>query len=290
MRFLLLRLFSLCFLFAGASSLQAQLEVKLSFERESYVSLEPIEAVVTIRNNVGKDVVLGGAGGASWLNFQAHDTSGIPVSVIRAVDVPPLVLRNGETLQRKFQLDRHYFLSETGTYIVRAAAYFPELEKHNVSRPVRFNILQPRPPVWQEVFAMPGGKGGYRRFQVFLFNDTKKTFVYLSVVDEGTKMVMSRTPLGSVMVEKDVQPALDQDKNLHLIYLSSPTLYVYQQIDPGGRVADRKFYLTEKGQPKLIKEPSGKVSILGGVLYDPLAQPQTPAFRKLSDRPPGLSR
>ncbi len=265
----------------------AQLEVSLTLERTNYVSLETIEATVTIKNTVGKDVVLGGQGGASWLNFQIHDTSGTPASPIRAVAVAPMMLRNGETLQRKFPLDRFFFLSDSGTYIIRAAAWFPELQKHNYSRPIRFNVQQPRSPRWQEVFAVPDGRG-YRRFQIFTFNDTTKSYVFLSVIDEDTKMVMSRTPLGTVIMDKEVQPALDQQKHLHIVYMSSPTMYVYQQVSPAGNVTDRKYFLASKGQPRLIKNPQGTVSISGGTVYDPLLAPRSDPFRKLSDRPAGL--
>jgi hypothetical protein len=279
--------FGLLALIVAAPLAVAQLEVSLSLERGNYVSLEAIEATVTVKNSVGKDVVLGGPGGNPWLNFQIHDTSGALANPIRAVNVQPMVLRNGESLQRKFQLDRLYYLSESGTYIIRAAAYFPELEKYNLSRPHRFNVQQPRPAKWQEVFAVPGGRG-YRRFQIFTFNDTTKAYVCLSVIDEETKMVMSRTALGSVMVEKEIQPALDRNKHLHIVYLGTPTLYVYQQVDPVGNITDRKYYLAAKGVPKLIKNPDGSVLISGGSIYDPSLQPKGDSFRKLSDRPPGL--
>lgn len=286
-----MRALSAIFCILGLAALvgraSAQLEVNLTFERDNYVSLETIEATVTIKNSVGKDVVLGGPGGSSWLNFQITDTSGAPANPIRGVSVPNMVVRNGESLQRKFPLQRFFYLSESGTYIVRAAAYFPELEKFNTSRPVRFNVQQPRPPKWQEVFAIPGERG-YRRFQVFTFNDTTKSYVCLSVIDEGTKMVMSRTALGSVMVEKDVQPALDPQKNLHLIYMSTPTMYVYQQVSPSGNITERKFYLASKGAPKLVKTADGSVMIEGGMVYDPSLQPRGDPFRKMSERPVGV--
>ena len=278
---------SLLGLAACAGSAFAQLEVTLAFERDNYVSLETIEATVTIKNTVGKDVVLGGPGGSSWLNFQITDTSGAPANPIRPVSVPNMVLRNGESLQRKFPLERSFYLSESGTYIVRAAAYFPDLEKFNLSRPMRFNVQQPRPPKWQEVFATPGGRG-YRRFQVFTFNDTTKAYVCLSVIDEATKMVMSRTALGTVMTEKEVQPALDPQKHLHLVYMSTPTMYVYQQVSPEGNVTDRKYYLAAKGAPKLVKNADGNVMIEGGTVYDPSQQPKTDPFRKMSERPVGV--
>jgi hypothetical protein len=90
------------------------------------------------------------------------------------------------------------------------------------------------------------------------------------------------------MVEKEIQPALDPNKHLHIVYLGTPTLYVYQQVDPVGNITDRKYYLAAKGVPKLIKNPDGSVLISGGSIYDPSLQPKGDSFRKLSDRPPGL--
>ncbi len=281
-------LLALAAFFSGTHRATAQLDISMTLERQNYVSLESIEATVTVKNTVGKDVVLGGPNGTTWLNFQIFDTTGTPASTIKPVPAAPLVLRAGQSLQRKFELNRYYYLSESGTYIVRAVAYFPDLEKYNQSRPKRFNVQQPRSPKFQEVFAVPG-EAGYRRYQVFTLTDTTKTYVCLSVVDENTQMVLSRTTLGSVMMEKEIQPAIDSQQHLHLIYLGTPTLYVYQQIDALGNVTDLKYYKLSAGQPKLIKQPDGQVAILGGQVFDPSQQPEDDGFRRLSDRPAGLA-
>ena len=283
MRNLALLLSILTFI-SGAPRALAQLEVSISLGRDNYVSLENIEATVTVKNTVGKDVVLGGKGGASWLNFQIHNSNGVHVTAIRAPILEPLMIRNGQSLKKKFSLDRHYYLSDSGSYIVRAAAWFPDLEKHLVSQPKRFTVQSPRTPKWQEVFAVPDA-GGYRRFQVSTFDDTNKSLVCLSVLDEETKMVMSRSALGPVILEKDIQPALDNRKHLHLVYLSTPGLYVYQQMDPTGRIIDLKYFQAEKSAPKLVKNPDGSVDIAGGTPFDPNAPPKDDGIRKLSDRP-----
>ena len=90
------------------------------------------------------------------------------------------------------------------------------------------------------------------------------------------------------MTEKDVQPALDSKKHLHLIYMSTPTMYVYQQINPSGNITERRYYLAAKGAPKLIKAATGDVVIEGGMVYDPSQQPKGDPFRKMSERPVGV--
>lgn len=270
----------------------AQLQVDLKLDRENYISLEKITATVTVTNNVGKDVVLGGPSETSWLNFQIHDSHGEPVSPLRPVPVSPLMLRNGESVKREFSLDTHYYLSDTANYIVRAAAYFPELQKFNVSTPKGFTVQPPRRPSWEEVFSVPasaGVPGGYRKYQIFTFNDVTKSYLYCTLIDETNQMVLSRRPLGEIVPDRVLQPVVDRNKRLNLVYQTSPSLYTYQQVDPGGSVTSEKFYVASKGAPKLIKEADGATAILGGVAFDPKAAARKQdAFRRLTDRPAGI--
>lgn len=276
------------------TSASAQLKLELSLERQNYISLEAIQATVTVTNNVGKNVVLGGPSETSWLNFQIKNTHGDPVSSLRPLPVAPLLLRNGESVKRTFSLDQHYYLSDTDNYIVSAAAYFPELQKYNVSSPVRFGVQPPRRTLWEEVFSVPESAGvpaGYRRFQIFIFNDVEKSYLYFSLLDEATKLVIHRAPLGTVVPDRDVQRIVDRNKRLNVIYQASPSIYTYQQIDAGASITATKYYLGSKGRPKLVNEPDGATAILGGMVFDPEAQKQADkdSFRKLSDRPANLS-
>ncbi|MES2706488.1 MAG: hypothetical protein V4726_07790 [Verrucomicrobiota bacterium] len=273
-------------------SASAQLAVTMTMDRENYISLETITTTVTVTNNVGKDVVLGGPGGTSWLDFQIHNSHGEPISAVRAVPVAPLMLRNGESLKRSFSLDKHYYLSESATYNVRAAAYFPELQKYNVSNPVRFTVQAPRRPSWEEVFSVPASAGvpaGYRKYQLFTFNDLTKSWLYCTLIDESTQSVLARVPLGEIVPDRILQPVVDRNKRLNLIYQTTPSLYTYLQVDPAGRVTSQKFYSASKGAPKLVKQSDGATAIFGGQVYDPRADAQRKnAIRKLSDRPAGI--
>lgn len=270
----------------------AQLQVELKLDRENYISLEKITATVTVTNNVGKDVVLGGPSETSWLNFQIHDSRGEPVSPLRPVPVSPLILRNGESVKRDFSLDKHYYLSETANYIVRAAAYFPELQKFNVSSPRGFTVQPPRRPSWEEVFSVPasaGVPGGYRKYQIFTFNDVTKSYLYCSLIDETNQMVLSRQPLGEIVPDRVLQPVVDRNKRLNLVYQTTTSLYTYQQVDPAGAVTSQKYYTAAKGAPKLVKEADGATAILGGSIFDPKAAArEANRIRKLTDRPAGL--
>lgn len=271
---------------AGCGAASAQLQVDLKMERKNFVSLEPISATVTVTNTVGKDVVLGGPGRAGWLTFEVTDNTG-PVSVLRPVDAPPIMIRSGEALTRKFDLSRHFYLSNSGTYMVKAITYFPELQRFNNSRPLRITVQEPRPPRWEDTFVVPRGfssAGKYRRYQISTFHDTEKTFLYLTIFDEETRSVLSRMPVSSVMMSREFQPLLDADKNINLLFLGSPTVWVYAKLNPDGALVQQRFYKNE-GAPRLVADVDGQAMVSGGFIYDPTVKPLAKPFRKLSDRP-----
>lgn len=275
------------FCLAGAREGAAQLGVNIGMERRNYVSLEPVQVKVTITNTVGKNVVLGGPGNTSWLTFEVNK-SGRPASVIRPVVVSPIVLRAGDSLERTFRLERHFFLSEPGSYTVRASAYFPELRRYNSSRTLSFTVQNLRPPRWEKAYVVPegfSGAGKYRRYQISTFTDLSKSLLFLSVYDEETKMVMSRNPLSDVILDREIQPLVDANQNLHILHLGSPTVWVYHKVNPEGAVEERQFYRARGGQPKLVDNGDGTVAVTGAAVYDPNAPPPRMEFRSLSDRP-----
>src|SRR6186997_2954398 len=84
-----------------APAVRAQLNVTLQIERENYVAWEAVLATVSVTNNSGNDIVLGGPNNTPWLNFVITSDSGRPVTSLAAVDAEAMMCRNGQTLQRR---------------------------------------------------------------------------------------------------------------------------------------------------------------------------------------------
>ncbi len=281
---------------ATVSPVRAQLNVTIALERKNYIAYEALPVTVTVTNTSGNDVVLGGPGGTSWLNFLVFSENGRPATGIAPPAMDSIICRNGQSLQRKFNLPRHFHLIESGIYVVKASAYFPDLQRWMNSPPARFTINQAPRPQWERTFALPAGHklaGKYRKYQLFTFHDNDRSYLYARIVDESTGMFLLTTRLSSISADRQLQPAMDPEQNLHLLCLGSPLVWAYQAISPDGVLIKQQFFRQGKGTPQLVTQASGEVMVLGGTDYDPTEKAATPpgggaVIRKLSARPAGV--
>lgn len=284
----------LLFLFA-ALPLRAQLNVTLEIERQNYVAWEPLIAKVTVTNTSGKDIVLGGPNNAPWLNFIITGDGGRPVTALVELDADAMMCRQGQSFQRSFNLPRHYHLTQPGAFVVKASAYFADLQRWVQSRPLRVTITQLARPKWEQSFALPPGHrmaGKYRRYQIFTYHDVDRSYLYVRLLDESTGMFIATYRLTSIVPDQDAQPALDASMGLHVLCLAGHQTWAYHTIDADGKVTHQEFLRSTNGIPKLITQPSGKVYVAGGESYDPLkpaaAATGTDKIRRLTDRPGGV--
>lgn len=286
---------TLLFFLLAALPLRAQLNVTLEIERQNYVAWEPLIAKVTVTNTSGKDMVLGGPNNAPWLNFIITGDGGRPVTALVELDAEAMMCRQGQSFQRSFNLPRHYHLTQPGAYVVKASAYFADLQRWLQSRPLRVTITQLARPKWEQSFALPPGHrmaGKYRRYQMFTYHDVDRSYLYVRLVDESTGMFMATYRLTSIVPDQDAQPALDASMSLHVLCLAGHQTWAYHTLDADGKVTHQEFLRSTNGIPKLISQPSGKVYVAGGSSYDPLKPPTAPTgtdkIRRLTDRPGGV--
>jgi hypothetical protein len=281
-----------------AAAVRAQLTVTVGLERTNYVAYEPLLATVTVTNTSGNDVVLGGPNNSSWLNFLITGDNGRAVTAISNPDADAIMCRAGQSLQRRFNLPRLFHLADSGTYVVKASVYFPDLQRWIPSRPSRFTVVQAPKPRWEQSFALPRGHrmaGKYRRYQLINFHDTDRSYLYVRIVDESTGMFMATFRVSSLVPDRDIQPALDGNQNLHVLCLGSPTVWVHHVVDPDGKLLGQSETYRQKSKaspPQLVTQPTGECVVLGGSVYDPTERPP-PApgdavVRRLSDRPAGV--
>ena len=288
------RLFFLLLVLA-VPHVRAQLTVTAAVERTNYVSYEPVHITVTVTNTTGNDIVLGGPNNTTWMNFVITADNGRQVTAIDSPNADAVICRAGQSLQKRFNLPRYFHLIDSGAYIVKASAYFADLQRWVSSRPVRLTINQAAKPRWERTIALPPGHklaGKYRRYQLINFHDTDRSYLYVRIIDESTGMFIATYRLSSLEPGHDIQPAIDRSQNLHVLCLGSPMVWAHQSLDPDGTVLTQKFFRQGQGAPQLVTQASGEVMVMGGTTYDPLEKPATPAgsdvIRKLSDRPAGV--
>ncbi len=289
----------------------AQLLVSIDVPRDSYVQQEPTLVTVTVENRAGKDIVLGGPGGKSWLQMEIKEISaerpeGNLLSGRNNQEPSPktLVLKDGESTQRKVDLQAFYPM-QTGQFTVNCSVYFSDLDRWvgpERSKPVL--ITSPRKPFFEQTVGTNGdtGSSSYRRYKLFsspsTFQEgalkTPRNLIYMQLVDEQNDETIQIYPIGELMRFYPPQPTTDAGGNLHVLFQSTPRMFAHAMVDAKGQLKVFDTYETVEGsRPQLVRNNSGVVAVRGGRFYDPrvevLAQQQrAKTERSLSDRPAGL--
>ena len=95
--------------------------------------------------------------------------------------------------------------------------------------------------------------GKYRRYQLFNFHDTDKSYLYVRIIDESTGAFLVTLPLNTLIPDREVQIQVGGDRSLHLLSMGSPTIWVYQVVNLDGKVLKQDFYQVKRGTPRLAQ-------------------------------------
>lgn len=278
---------------------QAQINVRLQATKQTYVAYEPIEAVLSITNRAGRDIILNGptsAGqqtGASWLTFEIKDNDNHLVSPKRVVRHEPVIIPAGQTLQRKFMINQSHPMSREGLYRVRASVYFPNLKKYFPSQEVTLNVSDGR-KIWSQVVGVPEGRtgeGGYRRYTLLTFASGAAKELYFRLHDEQTGGVRTTYSLGSVILVRNPEAQVDSNNRLHVLHMIAPRTYAHTVLEVDGKVANRDIYREDAQRPRLAASGIGDIVVINGVPESEAnASPLDADVRRLSERPQGMPR
>jgi hypothetical protein len=276
-----------------ASVAQAQIAVDLQLPKRNYIAYEPVNATVTVYNRSGRDVVLGGPSGTSWLHFQVSGYSeNIITPIANGVKMDPVMLPALGKVTRIVDLSEVYPIFDFGTYRIRASVFFPPSQQFYDSSRVNISMADGK-VIWGPVQApRPAaymGRGMERQFTLLKYRATEKTEIYVRVTDTATGGVYATYSLGELLLHIDPQATTDSSGRLHVLFYGTPQLSVHNIIDFSGKVLKRDIYKSsQESRPELMLSSVGEVGVRGGILYDPgaRAREKPTGVRSLSERPP----
>ena len=308
--------------FSGVA--QAQLEISVQMNKKTHVAHEDVTATVSVFNRAGRDVILDGPNGNSWLEFFIKNQKDEMMGSIRPITVGKRILKAGDTYTTTVVMSDHYRLSRYGTYRVSAGAYFPSQRRYYRSREVTAVVTEAR-VFWSKTVGVPSGysgAGAARKYELMTFQDYNSSHVYLRMRDQETSIVLTTFPLGRLIPFRDPQVSLDPGNRLHALFMTGHDIYRHVIVQPDGVVAASVEYKAGRADPTLTIAKDGTVRVRGGMLLEdgsqPLAKTDVPAGtghsfvdplggkpggsvtggtptgsssgggRSLSDRPPGL--
>ncbi|MFV0336921.1 MAG: hypothetical protein ACK5LK_01585 [Chthoniobacterales bacterium] len=283
MRIRLLCLFLLLTAFVPLAS--AQLQVRMDIPRTLYIKYEPILAKVQITNLSGRDLELSDSANIPWFGFTIKTAEGSPILPRnRHYSFPPMTLPAGESISRRVNLTPIYPLSGVGGYRVQATVFNRSANDYYNSKPEVLEITEGR-VLWSQRVGNP--LDGTTRIVTLLSHLFKSTTsLYLRIEDEKNSTVYCTYKLGGLLDFGKPSVEFDLQNQVHVLHQRAPKAFIYSYIGLNGEIYERAAYMETTSRPSLVKNASGAVAVVGGLIYDPkeiaAAKKKEPS---VSDRP-----
>ena len=267
----------------------AQVRVVLRLGGDVFVRHEPLLAAVQITNLAGKNMEMRNAPGRPWLEFQISRSGeetilprNNPGRGFTAVHFPA-----GQTLQHTVDLTPLYPIQDLGPHSVTAVVYSAEMNRFFSSNKALFEI-RPGRVRWSQMVGVPGSDA-LRKYSMLSERIGEHEYLYVRVEEGDGRRIYATRRIGHLLSFGRPQVELDADNILHMLFLSGPRSYIHLVTGLDGQQLGRCVYVAGQTRPMLRRDPDGEVSVVGGEIRAPRAEPAdgsgTP---RVSDRPPGV--
>jgi len=248
--------------------LWAQLRVELTFDQETYLPQEPMNAIVQIYNSSGQKLRLGRD--AEWLSFSIESVDGRIVKQIKAPDVVgEFDLPNGSRARKIVNLAEAYDLRTFGRYLITAVVHVADWGETFTNPRAKPIGIATGVTMWESTFGVPDAKASgrpeLRKFQLLQSNHRKQLSLYVRVTDESEAETYALTVLGKLLSFSKPEPQMDRFSNLHVLYQESSHSFLYFMITPDGMLLSRQTWAIGDSRPGMTLNSEGRISVTGGV-------------------------
>jgi hypothetical protein len=277
------------FLLASCALAHAQLATSISINKREYIAGEAVIAEVIITNHTGQELTLAGSSQQPWLTFVVTNNQGNPVTILKPNSFGAMKIKAGESLAKQVNLAEYFMLNSQGNFAVTAVIRDPEKRFSGAStNRILFN-LSPGRTVWTQKVGITSGKKNTetREMKVLTFSNGQKNQIYAQIADGTSGVVLRTFLLGDMLMLRKPLVTLDGERRMHVMFLSTPSMWVHCQIDTDGKLVKRDIHQTApKGDPVLMAYGDGSVRVVNSILYDAEAvAKERSKIRKISDRP-----
>jgi hypothetical protein len=279
----------LAVLLFSCAYVHAQIATSISINKREYIAGEPVIAEVIVTNHTGQELTLAGSTSQPWLTFVVTNSQGNPVAIVKPNTFGAMKIRAGESLAKQVDLTEYFLLNSQGNFAVYASITDPLKRFSSAStNRILFN-LTPGRTYWSQKIGISNGKraNDTREMKLLTFSDGRKNQLYAQVADGATGVPMRTFPLGDMLTLRKPMVTLDGQRNMHVMFLSTPSMWVHCQIDSNGKLIKRDIHKAPaKGDPVMMAYGDGSVRVVNSVLYDPeVVAKERAKIRKISDRP-----
>ena len=241
---------------------RAQVDVKLEFEQDKFLSGEKAEVLVRIANFTGAPLRLGE--NDDWIRFSVGNVSGVGVS--RKAEPEPtgaFTLKPGARATLRFDLTPLFQIDQVGRYTATATVFTGPGETHAVTAPAEFEIMR-GVVLWEREFGVVGGQGERRRYAIVQANYLRRARIFAVITNPEASVTHHVVPLGTVVSFNPPSMALDPKNRLHIFHQYGADDFVHHRILHDGTVSIRHTYVSRVGRPILGVDGTGEVAVVRG--------------------------
>ncbi len=257
--------------------------------KREYIAGESVIAEVIVTNLTGQELTLAGTTQQPWLTFVVTNNQGNPVSIVKPNVFGAMKIKTGESLAKQVDLTEYFILNSQGNFAVYATIIDPQKRFSSAStNRILFNLSPGRTYWSQKVGASDNKKAAQtREMKVLTFSNGKKNQIYAQVADGTTGIAMRTFLLGDMLMLRKPMVSIDGQRHMHVMFLSTPSMWVYCQVDSDGKLVKREIHQSApKGDPIMMAYGDGSVRVVNSMVYDQAAATEARSkVRKISDRP-----
>ena len=246
-----------------------QIGIGLKLDRHKYLSYEPIQAEITLRNDTGNTLVFDANSKENRLLLNVEDDHGLHIQPRTQTNVVAgLILGAGETRKLQFALNALFGMNRPGMYKVTAQVGHVRLSGMYEDGPVTVPVISGI-SVWSREFGLPVDNSGdpiaLRKVSLLIFPDGKHDLYALQLEDE--KSVYGVVRLGPRFGANRPQCEVDAFSNIHVLHLIRPRLVEYRVLDCNFNPKVHRYYTVNNASPKLQRDAEiGQIMVVGGEL------------------------
>lgn len=241
-------------------TVHAQVDVKLEFDQNKFLTGETSEVILRVANFTGSPLRLGER--PDWLQFSVENVSGVGVARIADLEeTGAFTLKTGARATLRFDLTPLFKIDQVGRYNVSATVYTGSGENHVITAPAEFEIMT-GVVLWEREFGVLGGGSERRRYAIVQANYLKRARIFAAITNPEASVTYKVIPLGTVVSFNPPSMAMDAQNRLHVLHQYGADDFVHHRIHSDGTLAVRHNYVSRVGRPMLGVDGTGDVAVV----------------------------
>ena len=250
-------------------SVSAQVTVSLTLDQDQFLPGEALPVAVHITNQSGQTLHFGAD--ADWLTFSVEAVDDF--IVIKNFDPPvqgEFTLESSQVGTKHVDLEPCFDLKQAGHYRIIATVRIKDWNSDVTSPPRGFDIIDGA-KLWSQVFGVPLPAGvSNRPPEVRKYTLEEANYLhsqlrmYVRISDESGAIVYKVRAIGPMVSFSQPEEQLDRFSNLHVLYQSGASSFLYTEINPSGELVKQEIYDYFDVRPRLRVGNDGSINVIGG--------------------------